>query len=83
MRGVRATRRMVSIDNFMITIGKEPVGELLRRGDIFAWLPGISVEEWKKIRTQLHEHKLPGCTRPYYFKRQVRAKLVDPIMKQG
>jgi hypothetical protein len=66
----------------MITIGKEPEGVLLQRADIFAWVKGITVDQWKKIRPILRTHKLPGCTRTYYFRNDVRAKIVEPIEKE-
>lgn len=65
----------------MITIGNEPPGALLKRADVFAWLQGLTVERWKKIRPTLREHKLPGCTRPMYYKAEIRAKIVEPIKK--
>lgn len=66
----------------MIKINTEPEGHLLQRADIFAWLEGLSVEQWKKIRPTLRTVQVPGCTRPYYPKPEIRKKLVDPILNQ-
>ena len=66
----------------MITIKQEPEGVLLQRADVFRWLEGLTVERWKKIRPTLRTHYLPGCSRPFYLKTDVRAKLVEPIRKQ-
>jgi hypothetical protein len=62
----------------MIKLGKEPEGFLLRRGDILSWLPGLTKRQWKKIRPTLIARKLPGCTKPYYSKVEVAAKLITP-----
>lgn len=65
----------------MISLGTEPEGLLLRRADVFAWLPGLDREQWLKIRPHLAEVKLPGCKRPYYAREEIRAKLVAPILR--
>ncbi len=62
----------------MIRIGTEPEGFLLRRGDVMRWLPGLTQRQWKKIRPRLREHKLPGCSRAFYAKAEVKAKLINP-----
>jgi len=66
----------------MIKIGPEPQGALLRRADVFAWLPGLTIEQWRKLRPSLKEHKLPGHQRPFYYTADVRAKIVEPILKE-
>lgn len=65
----------------MISLGIEPEGLLIRRADVFAWLPGLDREQWLKIRPHLSEVKLPGCKRPYYAREEIRAKLVDPVVR--
>lgn len=65
----------------MISLGTEPEGLLLRRADVFAWLPGLDREQWLKIRPHLSEVKLPGCKRPYYAREEIRAKLVEPMLR--
>lgn len=65
----------------MISLGTEPEGLLLRRADVFAWLPGLDRELWLKIRPHLHKVELPGCKRPYYAREEIRAKLVEPVLR--
>lgn len=62
----------------MIKLGPEPEGFLLRRGDVLAWLPGLTKRQWKKIRPTLRQILLPGCDRPHYSKAEVKAKLIAP-----
>jgi hypothetical protein len=62
-----------------LSIGREPEGMMIQRADILAWLPGLTTQQWKKIRPTLRTHKLPGCARPYYFKAEIREKIVEPI----
>lgn len=66
----------------MITIGPEPEGQLLKRADIFVWVRGLSVAQWKKLRPHLEAVLITGCTRPYYRKSEVKTKLVEPIQKE-
>jgi hypothetical protein len=62
-----------------LSIGKEPEGLLIQRADVLGWVPGLTPKQWKKIRPTLREHFLPGCARPYYFKAEIREKIVEPI----
>lgn len=66
----------------MIQLGPEPKGLLLRRADVFAWLPGLSREEWRKFSAALEPVRVPGCKRPYFRKSEIRAKLVKPMEEQ-
>ncbi len=66
----------------MIKLGPEPEGMLLRRADIFEWLIGLKVDEWRKIRPHLKSVILPGCTKPRYRKAEIKSKLVNPILEE-
>lgn len=67
----------------MIKIADEPEGHLIRRGDILNWLPGLTLEQWKKIRPTLKAVKLPGCAKPYYRKAEIKTKIVNPILQEA
>jgi hypothetical protein len=64
-----------------INLGPEPEGALIRRADIFAWLPGLSARQWKKIRPTLNEVCLnkDSHSKPYYRKEEVRQKIVKQL----
>lgn len=64
-----------------IQLGPEPEGLLCKRSDIMAWLPGLTVERWKKVRPHLEEVLLPGMKKPFYRREDVRRKLVNPMKK--
>lgn len=66
----------------MIKLGPEPEGLLLKKADVFAWLPGLTNAQWDKIRPHLPAVTLPGCAKPYYRKNQIRVKLVSPMTEQ-
>lgn len=66
----------------MITIGPEPEGQLLRRADIFGWVAGLSVDEWKKLRPHLTPVTITGGSRPYYRKTEILTKLVEPLREK-
>jgi hypothetical protein len=73
----------------MITLGREPEGMVVTRGDVLAWLPGLSRERWKKIRPTLREIYVPGGARPaysgqrpHYYKAEIRRVLVEPMLEQ-
>lgn len=65
-----------------ITLGVEPQGALIRRADIFAWLPGLTKRQWKKIRPTLEEVHLDkeSYSKPYYRKSDVRQKIVNKLI---
>lgn len=65
----------------MIAIRQEPEGLLLKKADILAWADGITEAEWDKIRPHLTAVKLPGCSKIYYRKNEVRRKLIQPIQE--
>lgn len=65
----------------MIKVGPEPEGLLLKKADVFAWVPGITNAQWDKIRPQLAAVSLPGCKKPFYRKSQVRVKIINPMLE--
>lgn len=64
----------------VIALGREPEAALLRRKDILEWMPGLTCDQWVKIRPHLEEVRLPGIVKPFYRRAEVRAKLVAPIL---
>jgi hypothetical protein len=64
----------------MIKLGKEPEGLLLKKADIFAWAVGLTEAQWDKIRPHIETVKLPGCSKPFYRKNTIRAKLINPML---
>lgn len=73
----------------MIRLGPEPEGIVVRRADVFAWLPGLTREQWKKIHSTLRKVYVPGGAspayagqRPQYFKSEIKAKLVKPLVEE-
>jgi hypothetical protein len=66
-----------------LDIGPEPEGLLVQRADVLAWVPGLSADQWKKMRPHLERVKVLGCARPFYRKAEVRRKLVDPILRNS
>jgi hypothetical protein len=63
----------------MIQIRPEPPAILIRKAHVMEWAYGLSEPEWEKLRPLLRIHKIPGCTKPYYIKTDVYAKLIAPI----
>lgn len=73
----------------MIDIGPEPQGVLLKRADVLAWLPGLTIEQWKKISPTLRKVYVPGGDhpaydgqRPQYLKSEIKNKLVN-LLREG
>lgn len=66
----------------MIGVAREPEAALLRRKDIMDWLPGLTRDQWVKIRPHLEAVRLPGIVKPFYRRAEVAAKLVEPIRGQ-
>ena len=78
----------------MIKLGPEPEGLLLKRGDVFRWLPGLSRARWKKIHPTLRHVFVPphpadrrapayAGQKPFYPKNEIRHKLVNPLMEES
>lgn len=65
----------------MIALGPEPTALLLKPADILAWCPGLTRDQWAKIRPHLRPVRLPGFAKPFYAKPEVRAKIVEPIAR--
>lgn len=65
----------------MITIGKEPEGILLKKGDVLAWAAGLTEAQWDKIRPHLTQVKLPGCEKPFYRKQEIKRKIINPMLE--
>ena len=63
----------------MIALGKEPEGMLLKKADVLSWAPGLSDAQWDKIRPHLTPVTLVGCAKPFYRKREIRAKIINPM----
>jgi hypothetical protein len=70
----------------MLTLGSEPTGIVIRRAEVFAWLPGLTRSQWKKIHPALRRVYVPGGyapayagQRPHYYKVDVKARLIRPI----
>jgi hypothetical protein len=70
----------------MIALGNEPEGLLVRRSEVFAWLPGLSKRQWRKFHACLTPHYVPGGhqpsyagQKPLYAKAEIKAKLVQPL----
>lgn len=63
----------------MIKLATEPEGLLLKKADVFAWIPGLTNGQWDKIRPHLTKVNLPGCKKPFYRKSQVRVKIINPM----
>ncbi len=74
----------------MIKLGPEPEGMVVKRADVFAWLPGLSREMWKKIHPTLRKVYVPGGAkaayagqRPHYLRAEIKAKLVRPLTEDS
>lgn len=73
----------------MIKLGPEPEGIVVKRAEVLAWLPGLKLEQWKKIHPSLRKVFVPGGgvpayrgQRPQYFKSEIKAKLVKPLLEE-
>jgi hypothetical protein len=62
-------------------LGPEPEGFLVRKAEIFAWLPWLTRWHWRRVRGSLSTYTPPGGTRPYYRREEIRAKIVEPMLK--
>jgi hypothetical protein len=63
-----------------IMLGPEPPELLLTKSAVFAWLPGMSEDRWRKIQHTLTPMTFFGGTRPFYRKSEIKIKLIDPII---
>lgn len=73
----------------MIKLGPEPEGIVVKRADVFAWLPGLTREQWKKIHPTLRKVFVPGGAqpayegqRPHYVRAEIKEKLVRPLTEE-